>query len=284
MTKLGERATEVPIEERRPGAAAQSRTDQLAVEEPLEIRLVFGPKETRESRSLAITMRTPGDDLALAAGFLLGEGVVRDPREIEQLEHCGPVVEGRTTSNIVKVELAPNVTLDLPSLERNFYTTSSCGICGKASLDAVELSGIKPLPATDWKLSEEALYALAPQLGEQQQIFAATGGLHAAGWFDHRGRILSVHEDVGRHNAMDKLIGLQFRSGRLPLNNSGILLSGRASFELAQKALMAGVPMVVAVGAPSSLAVEVAQRFGMTLVGFVSAERFNVYAGAERIA
>ena len=257
--------------------------DWLAIEEPMEIRLGFGPAERRETRSLSITMRTPGHDFELAAGFLHTEAVIRSHDEIERIEFCGPAVAPRTASNIVRVELSADVEVRLKSLERNFYTTSSCGICGKASLDAVEVEGIPPLPRVGVTLTHSTLPQLPERLRKSQPSFERTGGIHAAALVDASGSLHAVREDVGRHNAVDKLIGYQLLQRDLPLHRFAMLVSGRASFEILQKALVAGIPMIVAVGAPSSLAVDLANRFGMTLVGFTSAHRYNVYSGVERI-
>jgi FdhD protein len=228
-------------------------------------------------------MRTPGNDFELAAGFLYTEGVLKDRSQIEGIEFCGPATPGRSTSNIVRIDLAADVELDIGSLERNFYTTSSCGICGKTSLDAVHVKGIEPLTETRPRFLREGIHGLPAKLRAAQPVFERTGGLHAAGLATPQGELLEIREDVGRHNAVDKLIGRRFLDGETPLNGFGMVVSGRASFEILQKALVAGIPAIVAVGAPSSLAVEIAERFGMTLVGFASSERFNVYANADRI-
>ena len=259
------------------------RQDLLAVEEPMEIRVAFGPRDRRTARSLSITMRTPGNDFELAAGFLYTEGILKDRAQIEGIEFCGPVAPGRATSNIVRVDLSVDVELDLGSLERHFYTTSSCGICGKASLDAVQVKGIEPLKGARPRFSRAEVHAFPAKLRSAQPVFERTGGLHAAGLATPQGDVVEIREDVGRHNAVDKLIGRRFLDGETPLGKFGMVVSGRASFEILQKALVAGIPMIVTVGAPSSLAVEMAERFGMTLVGFASSERFNVYAGADRI-
>ena len=260
-----------------------ARPDTLAVEEPLEIRLAYGAGENRGARSLSITMRTPGDDFELAAGFLFTEGILTRPEQINRIEFCGTAVEGRSTSNIVKVSLMPDVTVEMAGLERNFYTTSSCGICGKSSLDALEVKGLQAPPTDRPMVDRETIRRLPESLRRRQPLFDRTGGIHAAGLADTRGEISLVREDVGRHNAVDKLLGRQFLDGRTPLSQSILVVSGRASFELLQKALVAGVPMMVAVGAPSSLAVKMAQRFGMTLIGFTAADRFNLYCGEQRI-
>jgi FdhD protein len=263
------------------GAAAAP--DAIAVEEPMEIRLVWGPPGSRAARSLSVTMRTPGDDFELAAGFLFTEGIVAHRDQIERLEFCGPRAPGRETSNIVRVEVDPSVDFDFARVERHFFATSSCGICGKASIEALEVRG-EPMPDPPApRIAADGVHALPDRLREAQAVFDRTGGLHAAALFDADGTLIDVREDVGRHNAVDKLIGARLLAAEGPQRTRLVLVSGRASFELMQKALMAGIPMLVAVGAPSSLAVEVALRFNMTLIGFARDGRFNVYAGDERI-
>jgi len=256
--------------------------DVVAVEEPMEIRVAFGPAGARTARSLSVTMRTPGNDFELAAGFLFTEGLLSGPDEIHGIDFCGPSAPGRSTSNIVRVDLAPEVSLDLERLQRNFYTTSSCGICGKASLDALHVQGLTRLEGGP-RLARETIHRLPEALRRAQPVFQRTGGLHAAALVDATGELLDVREDVGRHNAVDKLIGRRFLDGEAPLAERVMLVSGRASFEILQKALVAGIPVLVAVGAPSSLAVEMAERFGVTLIGFASDRRFNVYSGGRRI-
>lgn len=271
------------------------RSDQLATEEPLEIRLLAEgaglvrlerhgsvPAQTA-CRTVAITMRTPGDDFALAAGFLYGEGIVRDRGDIRRIGHCpdhGPEVENR--DNIVNVELRAGLRPDLRPLDRHFYTTSACGVCGKASLEALRLRdhvAAAPGPV----VAPAVLFGLPEKLRAAQTVFGATGGLHAAALFDAEGKLLALREDVGRHNAVDKLVGWALAEGRLPLREHVVMVSGRSSFEILQKCLAAGVPIVCAVSAPSSLAVALAREFNVTLVGFLRGERFNVYAGVERV-
>lgn len=258
-----------------------AREDQLAIEEPLEIRLGFDADGQRHQQSLSITMRTPGADRELAAGFLLSEGIVSRADQLAELRSCGPLVDG--FHNVVRVELASGVAVDLARLERHFYTTSSCGVCGKSSLEALEVTGLAPLPEHGLSVSADVIHAAPERLREAQAVFDQTGGLHAAALVDAAGRLIDVREDVGRHNAVDKLIGAALLQGRLPCHDAFLLVSGRASFELAQKALAAGIPMLAAVGAPSSLAVSLARRFGMTLAGFVRQGRFNIYSGEWRI-
>jgi len=255
----------------------QSRRDHLATEEPLEIRLVIGG----ERRTVAVTMRTPGADFELAAGFLYNEGIIGGREAIRHIAYC---VEGDVAQqyNIVNVGLRASSFPDLAPLERHFLTTSACGVCGKASLDAVRASGYPPLPDGP-EFTPTLLHALPAQLRAAQGVFDATGGLHAAGLFDRQGTLLALREDVGRHNALDKLIGWALLNDRVPLTNCIVLVSGRTSFEVVQKCLAAGVPILAAVSAPSSLAVNLATTFGMTLIGFLRPDRFNVYSGIERI-
>lgn len=257
--------------------------DFLATEEPFEIRLVFRDGEKLKDRSLSITMRTPGHDRELAAGFLVGEGIVTRSSAITSFESTGPLIEGTDRTNQLCVHLADDVEFDLASLQRNFYTTSSCGICGKASLDAVRAQLDQPLAEDDFFVSAAVIRSLPNRLRDQQGVFDQTGGLHAAGLFDGDGEILASFEDVGRHNALDKLVGHELLAVRFPLADRIVVVSGRASFELVQKAISAGAAMLVAVGAPSSLAAELADEFNLTLIGFAAANRFNVYSHANRV-
>jgi len=264
--------------------ASRSRSDRLATEEPLEIRVLAGG----ERRTVAVTMRTPGADFELAAGFLYGEGVVGSREEIGQISYCvDRELSEEQRYNVVNVALRREQLPDLSSLERHFYTTSACGVCGKASIESLQLRCPAPLPAGP-VVPAEALFQLPDALRAEQGLFATTGGLHAAALFEPSPggemRLLALREDVGRHNALDKLVGWALLQGRLPLHRALVMVSGRASYEIMQKCLAAGAPIVCAVSAPSSLAVDVARAFGMTLVGFLRGERFNVYAGAERIA
>lgn len=262
----------------------QRRADQLATEEPLEIRLIAG----QERRTLAVTMRTPGADFELAAGFLFGEGVITQRDQVRRISYCiDRTIDDEQRYNIVNVELARDHLPDLERLERHFYTSSACGVCGKASLEALKLRECRAVAAGP-QVPAELIYRLPEQLRAEQGLFAATGGLHAAALFTAQGELLALREDVGRHNAVDKLIGWSLLHGtgeaqRPPLEQCIMLVSGRASFEILQKCLAAGVPLVCAVSAPSNLAVSVAQAFGMTLIGFLRGERFNIYAGPERI-
>ncbi|MDQ3636893.1 MAG: formate dehydrogenase accessory sulfurtransferase FdhD [Actinomycetota bacterium] len=258
---------------------ARVKSDYLATEEPMEIRLLTGDKR----QTVAVTMRTPGADFELAAGFLYGEGIVASREEIKRISYCvDSDVSAEQRYNIVNVELRGNREYDLRSLERHFYTTSACGVCGKASLEQLELRGC-PVVGPGPEVSAETVYSLPEKLRESQGLFEATGGLHAAALFDKEGNLLALREDVGRHNATDKLVGWALLEGRLPLSENVVMVSGRSSFEILQKCLTAGVPVVCAVSAPSSLAVDVAREFGMTLVGFLRGGRFNVYAGFDRI-
>lgn len=272
---------EVPVVRVR-GDDADDSHDRLAAEEPLEIRLKMGGGRDARVQRLAVTMRTPGDDAALALGFLHGENVVRSPDDVLDVAHT-PVQGGRRDPNVVVVTLADGVRVDVKRLERHVYTTSSCGVCGKASLEAVATVGAPALPAGP-SLLPATVHALPDALRQAQDVFELTGGLHAAALFTEAGDLVRVREDVGRHNAVDKLVGSFLAAGEAVPAEHGVLVSGRASFELVQKALMAGVPVLAAVGAPSSLAVDLAEAHGMTLLGFVRDRRFNVYAGAARIA
>ncbi|HEX7034258.1 MAG TPA: formate dehydrogenase accessory sulfurtransferase FdhD [Pseudomonadales bacterium] len=267
----------------RPDGVGEAALDVVAVEEPLEIRLGYTRADgTRASRSVSITMRTPGQDEELALGFLFGEGIVRSLADVDSVGPCGPPAPNGLI-NVVRVELATDAAPDLDRLERHFYTSSSCGVCGKASLDAVAVQGRFDLHGASFSISRVALAGLPEALRTRQAVFAQTGGLHASGLFDAAGTITVVREDVGRHNALDKLIGRRLQDDALPLTGHGIVVSGRASFELLQKAMMAGCPLLAAVGAPSSLAVDLAIEFGITLVGFLKRDRFNVYSRADRI-
>jgi FdhD protein len=255
------------------------RPDVLATEEPMEIRLISSGMR----RTVAVTMRTPGSDFELAAGFLYGEGIVSSQEDIRKISYCVDAdVDAEQQYNIVNVELRGTREYDLRPLERHFYTTSACGVCGKASLEQLELRGC-PVIGPGPQVSAETIYSLPEKLRAEQGLFEATGGLHAAALFDAGGELVALKEDVGRHNATDKLIGWALLEGRLPLGDHIVMVSGRSSYEIMQKCLVAGVPIVCAVSAPSSLAVDVAREFGTTLVGFLRGSKFNVYAGSERI-
>jgi FdhD protein len=275
----GQMARRVAV--RRVGAAGTD--DVVATEEPLEIRLGYSRRDgSRAEENVSITMRTPGHDEDLAVGFLFTEGIIHSQADVQGVVPRGqPADDGLV--NVVRVELAPGVKVDFKRLERHFYTTSSCGVCGKASIGAVAVQGQYDASAMEFRVSADVLGTLPAALKAGQAVFEQTGGLHASGLFDATGHIVAVREDVGRHNALDKLIGRALLDGRLPLSDHGIVVSGRASFELMQKAKMAGCPLVAAVGAPSSLAVDLANEFGMTLVGFLKPGRFNVYSRPDRV-
>ncbi|MFJ6407063.1 formate dehydrogenase accessory sulfurtransferase FdhD [Streptomyces hydrogenans] len=252
------------------------RPDTLAAEEPMEIRV--------GGRPLTVTMRTPGDDFDLAAGFLVSEGVVHAAEDVAGIRYCaGATAGGGNTYNVVDVGLAAGVAAPDASLERNFYTTSSCGLCGKASLDAVRTTAAWSVAEDPLRVGPALLTGLPDKLRAAQRVFDTTGGLHAAGLFGADGELMVLREDVGRHNAVDKVVGHALREGLLPLRGTVLMVSGRASFELVQKAVMAGIPMLAAVSAPSSLAVDLAVESGLTLVGFLRGESMNVYSGAERL-
>ena len=273
-------ARAVTITKRRGADVSRSR-DALAVEEPLEIRLAWREADgTKRVEPLTVTMRTPGDDFDLVAGFLHAEGVVSVPEQLVEMTYCRGGDDQEY--NIVEARLAPGVVPDMRPLARSFYATSSCGVCGKASLDAVEARGCRVL-ADGLRVAAELLPELPERLREAQAVFARTGGLHAAGLFTPAGEATCVREDVGRHNAVDKALGRAFLDRALPASDRVLVVSGRASFELVQKAVSAGVPMLVAVGAPSTLAVDLASRFRQTLVGFARNGGFNVYTGEERV-
>jgi FdhD protein len=264
--------------------------DPIVVEEPLEIRLEYGPATGRIEQPVSVTMRTPGQDEELAIGFLFTEGI---------LTNTSTIVETARTDNTIRIVLDPSATPDVARLRRHFYTSSSCGVCGKTSIDALRI--IPPIsqnsdrqspdrpspdpqnPDRQIPLDSTTLYSLPSRLRQDQNIFDSTGGLHAAGLFDHQGRLLALREDIGRHNALDKLIGNAFMQNILPLKDDILLLSGRACFELIQKAAMAGITIIAAIGPPSSLAIRLAEEYGITLVGFLRHERFNIYSGAQRI-
>lgn len=259
---------------------ARSRLDHLATEEPLEIRLVAASGDTQ---TVAVTMRTPGADFELAAGFLYAEGVLDQRHAIRAITYCvDPAVDAAQRYNIVNVGLHAAHLPDLVTLERHFYTTSACGVCGKASLEALELRGCSRLPAGP-VVSADLLSSLPDRLRQRQTLFESTGGLHAAALFDLQGELLCLREDVGRHNAVDKAVGWALLNGKLPLHASILLVSGRSSYEILQKSTVAGISIVCSVSAPSSLAVDVAQQFGVTLVGFLRGNRFNIYSNPERV-
>ncbi|MBK6635391.1 MAG: formate dehydrogenase accessory sulfurtransferase FdhD [Chitinophagaceae bacterium] len=251
--------------------------DKVAVEEPLEIQLAYSTSSGRMIKNIAVTMRTPGNDEELAAGFLFTEGIIQNAADIRETKQPG------ADENRVLVELQENVQPVLSNIARNFYSTSSCGVCGKASIDAIRSVSQYGMEHDHLLINASVLYHLQDGLKKQQKVFEDTGGIHAAALFNREGKFLMLREDVGRHNALDKLIGAALLKNELPLNNCILLLSGRASFELVQKAAMAGIKLIVAVGAPSSLAVEMAKETGITLIGFLRNDRFNMYSGKHRV-
>jgi FdhD protein len=257
--------------------APTERSDTLVAEEPLEVRVA--------GTAVSVTMRTPGDDFDLVAGFLLTEGVVQAGEELAAMRYCvGTGDDGINTYNVIDAQLAPGMVVPDLAVNRNFYTTSSCGLCGKASIEAIRTTARYDVASDPLVLKPDVLAALPEMLRAAQRVFSRTGGLHAAGLFTGDGELLVLREDVGRHNAVDKVIGWAVRDGRLPLRGTVLLVSGRASFELTQKALMAGIPALAAVSAPSSLAVELADEAGMSLVGFLRGSSMNIYSGAHRVA
>jgi FdhD protein len=261
------------------GGSAREVVDDLATEEPLEIRLLFGT----QTRTAAVTMRTPGNDFELAAGFLSAEGIISRRDDIAAISYCiDPHIDAAQRYNIVNVELARSVAPQLERLERHFTMSSACGVCGKASIEALQTRAHRIEDPVS--ISLEMIARLPETMRQAQRIFKSTGGLHAAALFDANGSLLALREDVGRHNALDKISGWALLEGRIPLQGCVLLVSGRASYELVQKSIVARIPILCAVSAPSSLAVELAQSFGLTLVGFVRGSRANVYAGSERIA
>lgn len=268
------------IKVKRNGAAQKER-DVVVVEEPLEIRLGHGPLDERKEQSLSITMRTPGADRELGVGFLLTEGIIKNPDDVAWVTHCSstvaPTGSTENSQNVLRVELDEEVEVDLESLQRHFYTTSSCGVCGKASLDALTTISQYKVGSGSFAIDTALIQSLPGELAKQQKNFSATGGIHAAASFDRNGIIQQIYEDVGRHNALDKLIGHYTLQSRLPMHNLGILLSGRISFELVQKVMMAGCPVVAAIGAPSSLAIDTADAFGIKMFGFLKKDQINQY-------
>ncbi len=259
--------------------ALNQTEDLLAVEEPLEIKIVYGPEKERQQKNISVTMCTPGNDAELATGFLFTEGLIKKKADIIR---CISLSE--SGNNIVIAELQPGISFDPKKIERHFYTSSSCGVCGKSSIDAVKNVFSLDRLKDNIQINASVLTILPETLRKHQEVFEHTGGLHASALFDLNGTLLLTKEDVGRHNALDKLIGAALMNGTVPLSNHMLLLSGRASFELIQKAAMAGIKIVCAVGAPSSLAVELAKETEMTLIGFLRDGRFNIYCGEQRIS
>jgi len=258
------------------------KQDIIVVEEPLEIRVGFGNENNRDQVALSITMRTPGEDQLLGLGFLFNEGVIDKYDQLISIKHCDELGTKESKENIVRAELIPTRAFNPDKFKRNFYTTSSCGICGKASIELIRQNHDEK-PMLSKKVSMKTVSTLPSKLLSAQQVFKYTGGLHASGLFDLNGKLLSHYEDIGRHNAADKLIGYLLMKNRLPAKDKILVLSGRISFELVQKAIRAGIPIVIAVGAPSSLAIDLAKEYGLTLIGFVRNEEANIYVGSENI-
>jgi FdhD protein len=258
------------------------RDDEAASEEPLEIRVVPHGSSGADRYRISVTMRTPGSDFELAAGFLYSEGLVQHPEDVTRIAYCTDPGELQQF-NIVNVGLAPGVAFDPERFRRNVYTTSSCGVCGKAAIEQIALTVAHP-PSGRFRLSPEVLRSLPGRISSAQRVFGRTGGLHAAALFRPNGELVLLREDVGRHNAVDKLVGSRFLARALPDSNTVLLVTGRAGFELVQKAAVAGIPFLAAIGAPSTLAIDLAREQGMTLVGFLREGRFNIYCGAERVA
>ena len=257
-------------------------SDEVAIEEPLEFSICFGPTSSRSNKNIAITMRTPGNDFELAVGFLFSEGVINNKNDILSVSRNIKLVDDSNLENTVLIELNESVKLD-PDKIRNFYINSSCGICGSSMVQGI--SKIQPIDsnASNLEIGESILRQLPENIKQKQDAFGITGGLHASALFNAKGEMLDLFEDVGRHNALDKLIGLKINENALPLSNFGLMLSGRTSFELVHKSALAGIPMIVAIGAPSSLAIEAAWEYEITLVGFLSSDRFNIYSYPKRI-
>ncbi len=256
--------------------------DSVAVEEPLELQLCSPTATSSAAKSISITMRTPGDDIDLALGFLVSEAIISKADDISSADHCGDAAPESSYRNTIRVELNPDVDIDLDRLKRHFYTTSSCGVCGKSSIEALRVSGCSVIDGS-FSIDRDQLVKVPGDLLKRQRVFDKTGGLHAAAAFDGQGEIIVAREDVGRHNAVDKVIGALLKMGRLPAGDLGLMVSGRTSFELMQKALVAGMPLLASVSAPSSLAIELAREYGVTLVGFLRGNDFNVYANGQRI-
>lgn len=257
--------------------------DDVSVEEPLEIRVLYGNADDRVSKNLSVTMRTPGNDPELAVGFLFTEGVLTSSDQVKSIQN--PQSEcSKNNENIIIVELNEGIHPQLMNVDRNFYTTSSCGVCGKGSIESIRTANpFLNIQKENSFIELDLLYGLSDKLRNFQQNFSSTGGIHASGLFDFDGNLLGLREDVGRHNALDKLIGYAFMNNQLPLQNRILVLSGRASFELVQKAAMAGIPIIAAIGAPSSLAISLAKEFDITLLGFLGSDRFNIYHQAETL-
>lgn len=281
MITLKSQASVVSVD-RVQGETFDREDDLVAVEEPLQIRLQFKQLGQWQEESLAVTMRTPGNDFELTAGFLLAENVISGLDDICNIRHCHTVKE-EEQGNVVIVKLAPQVSFDMKNLERHFMTTSSCGVCGKSAIDAITCNHDSLSYLSSQKVHVQTILNLNDVLEDQQTVFRHTGGLHASALFNFDGELLLLREDIGRHNALDKVIGAALTKNLVPLHNALVFLSGRVSFELVQKSVQAGIPIIVAVGAPSSLAVELAKTKGITLVGFLRDKRFNIYSHKSRI-
>lgn len=262
--------------------AKEEITDEVTIEEPLEFSIAFGAQSSREIKNIAVTMRTPGNDFELVLGFLYSEGIIKNKSDVQAITRMDNLEDSSNIENTVLVELEETLSVD-PQKIRNFYINSSCGICGSQVVD--DIGSLKQYHSSksDFLVAESVLRTLPGRLQQQQDAFSQTGGLHASALFDQQGSILSLFEDVGRHNALDKLIGSELQNNNLPLFQSGLILSGRTSFELIHKAALAGIPVVVSIGAPSSLAVDAAWEYEITLAGFLQADRFNIYSFPRRI-
>jgi len=258
-------------------------SDEVAVEEPLEFHIAFGPQASREQKNIAITMRTPGNDFQLVLGFLYSEGIIQNIRDVIGISRIDDLEDRSNIENTVLVELDEALTVDLEKI-RNFYINSSCGICGSQVIENIGSLKQYAFNSVDFIISESVLRKLPERLQISQEIFSNTGGLHASALFDQKGSIQNLYEDVGRHNALDKLIGQELQNNNLPLPNYGLILSGRTSFELVHKAALAGIPIIVSIGAPSSLAIEAAWEYEMTLIGFLQSDRFNIYSFPKRVS
>ncbi|MBI3267999.1 MAG: formate dehydrogenase accessory sulfurtransferase FdhD [Planctomycetes bacterium] len=280
----GASARRTSIHQVSDGKVARKK-DQIAVEEPLEIRIGLADAAGAPAANLSVTMRTPGDDYALAAGFLFAEGVIRAGGDIARMTYCTGKGPGRRPQefNSLQVDLRAGLAVEPRSLLRHFFVSASCGVCGKAAIEALRVRGFPPLPPGLPVVTAATVQGLPERLRAGQGVFEKTGGLHAAALFDAEGALLRLAEDVGRHNAVDKLVGAEVLAGRSLLHDRVLFVSGRTSFEIVQKALAAGVPILGGVGAPSSLAIGLAEEFGATLLGFVKSDRFNVYAGVGRV-
>lgn len=264
------------------GETCDQVDDLVAVEEPLQIRLQFKQYSQWQEESLAVTMRTPGNDFELAAGFLLAENVISGLDDIHNIRHCHSVEE-EEQGNVVIVKLAPDVSFNMKNLERHFMTTSSCGVCGKSAIDAITCDHSRLIQKSSQKVDYQTIQRLNDILEDQQTVFRHTGGLHASALFNMNGDLLLLREDIGRHNALDKVVGAALNKNLIPLDNSLVFLSGRVSYELVQKSVQAGIPIITAVGAPSSLAVDLAEKKGITLIGFLRNNRFNIYTNHQRV-